>query len=350
MAPSATSPSTAATTQSDTSLPLIPLTPLLNPSSPDHLSTCHALLSAFRTSGFLYLTSYTTLIPPSLISTVFTHSATFFARPQTQKDAVAVANAASNRGYLRMGREKVSLALTSEQVAQERAVSGEDMKETYDIGKEKEAGNPQPWPSDALEKDAVFRATMQDFFLKCAEMHKVVMRGIAVGMGLDAGFFDGYVDQSDNNLRLLHYPAVAPGGFEGGKRVRAGAHSDYGSMTFLFQDQRGGLQVEKADGSGWMDVEPREGCIVVNAGDVMARWSNDIIRSTKHRVVEPPFKGEKENIEGHPPRYSVAYFCNPNYDKWIEALPGTWENVEGGKKYPGINARDYLVSRLSATY
>lgn len=69
-------------------------------------------------------------------------------------------------------------------------------------------------------------------------------------------------------LRLLHYPAVAAGGFEGGKRMRAGAHSDYGSVTFLFQDQRGGLQVEKADGSGgWMDVVPREGTIVVNAGD-----------------------------------------------------------------------------------
>lgn len=142
------------------------------------------------------------------------------------------------------------------------------MKETYEIGRANEAGNPQPWP-DKLDKDgAAFRSTMQDFFSKCKEMHVVLMRGIAMGMGLDVYFFDPFLDAGDNNLRLLHYPAVAAGGFEGGKRMRAGAHSDYGSVTFLFQDQRGGLQVEKADGSGgWMDVVPREGTIVVNAGD-----------------------------------------------------------------------------------
>lgn len=83
----------------------------------------------------------------------------------------------------------------------------------------------------------------------------------------------------------------------------------------------------------------------------MARWSNDLIRSTKHRVVEPPSqKTESGKSKGHPPRYSVAYFCNPNYEAWIEALPGTWEDIEGGKKYEGINSRDYLFSRLSATY
>lgn len=178
----------------------------------------------------------------------------------------------------------------------------------------------------------------------------MLMRGIALGMGLYADFFDDFVMTGDNTLRLLHYPAVLPGGFEGGKRVRAGAHSDYGSVTLLFQDQRGGLQVERSGGKGgWLDVEPREGTIVVNAGDLLARWSNDMIRSTKHRVVEPPFMG-KEKEEGHPPRYSVAYFCNPDFDKYIEALPGTWEDEEGGKKYEGINSGEYLVQRLSATY
>jgi len=82
---------------------------------------------------------------------------------------------------------------------------------------------------------------------------------------------------------------------------------------------------------------------------LLARWSNDMIRSTKHRVVEPPLKGTAQE-EGHPPRYSVAYFCNPDFNRWIEALPGTWEDEEGGKKYEGINSGNYLVQRLSATY
>ncbi|KAL8851479.1 MAG: hypothetical protein Q9221_003579 [Calogaya cf. arnoldii] len=195
---------------------------------------------------------------------------------------------------------------------------------------------------------------MQEFFLKCQEMQLVLMRGIAMGMGLNTHFFDGMLDKADNNLRLLHYPAVEKGAFEGG-RMRAGAHSDYGSVTFLFQDQRGGLQVEKLEG-GWMDVEPREGTIVVNAGNLMARWSNDLIRSTKHRVVEPPSlpSSSDPSSSAHPARYSIAYFCNPNYEAWIEASPGTYDTDEeegkkGGKKYEGINSKEYLFSRLSAT-
>ena len=166
---------------------------------------------------------------------------------------------------MRPGREKVSRGLTVEEVAKERQEAGEDMKETYEIGREGQEGNSQPWP-DVLDQTGVeFREMMQDFFLRCKELHVVVMRAIAVGFGLETGFFDKMVDVGDNNLRLLHYPATARGAFTGG-RVRAGAHSDYGSVTFLFQDARGGLQVEKVEG-GWMDVEPREGTIVVNAGD-----------------------------------------------------------------------------------
>ena len=71
-----------------------------------------------------------------------------------------------------------------------------------------------------------------------------------------------------------------------------------------------------------MDVQPVQGTMVVNAGDMLAMWSNDLIKSTKHRVVEPPLKG-KEVDDGHPARYSVAYFGNPDFDAWIEALPGT---------------------------
>ncbi|KAL8953262.1 MAG: hypothetical protein Q9222_000867 [Ikaeria aurantiellina] len=247
-------------------LPMISFEPLLH-SSADTLQTSQALLSAFRTSGFLYLTDYSSLIPPELLKTIFAHSAHFFARPQAQKDALACPSPRANRGYNRMGREKVSHGLTQAEVAQDREKAGDDLKETIEIGREGEEEFPNHWP-DRFDADGeAFKTAMQDFFLRCKEMHAIVMRGIALGMGLGSRFFDEYVSNGDNNLRLLHYPAVPPGGFEGGKRMRAGAHSDYGSVTFLFQDQRGGLQVEKSDGSGWMDVKPLENTIVVNAGD-----------------------------------------------------------------------------------
>lgn len=84
-------------------------------------------------------------------------------------------------------------------------------------------------------------------------------------------------------------------------QVRAGEHSDYGSITLLFQDQRGGLQVKSPNGQ-FVDATPIEDTCVVNAGDLLARWSNDTIKSTIHRVVEPP-QGEGDT---HPPRYSIA--------------------------------------------
>jgi isopenicillin N synthase-like dioxygenase len=117
---------------------------------------------------------------------------------------------------------------------------------------------------------------------------------------------------------------------------------DIGSITLLFQDMRGGLQVESPNGN-FIDATPIPDTIVVNAGDLLARWSNDTIKSTKHRVVEPPNKAEE-----YPARYSVAYFCNPNFDKTIETIPGTYKDKE--IKYAPINAFDYLVQRLSATY
>jgi len=118
-------------------------------------------------------------------------------------------------------------------------------------------------------------------------------------------------------------------------------------LTLLFQDDRGGLQV-KSPNDTFVDATPIPDTIVVNAGDLLARWSNDTIKSTKHRVVEPPLKEGQEVGDTYPARYSVAYFCNPNFDRFIDAIPGTYESV--GKKYEGVNSGDYLVRRLETTY
>lgn len=251
------------------------------------------------------------------------------------------------------GREKVT-DLTDKEAVDKLRQGSPDLKESFEIGREGEEGHPNRWPDfDGEKEGAHFKDVMQEFFLKCKDMHCLVMRAIALGMGLEERFFDGFTQQGDNNLRLLHYPAVSKSVFDQGKQqMRAGEHSDYGSVTLLFQDQRGGLQVMTPSGK-FIDATPIEGTVVVNAGDLLERWSNDRIKSTKHRVVEPPAitKGEGGAREDcYPARYSVVYFCNPDYNRWIEALPGTWEGEKGGKKYEGINSGEYLVQRLSATY
>lgn len=99
----------------------------------------------------------------------------------------------------------------------------------------------------------------------------------------------------------------------------------------------------------FIPATPIPNTIVVNAADLLQRWSNDIIRSTEHRVVSPPSAPTNDH---YPARYSIAYFCNPNWDANIECLEGCYGNAAGGreKKYPPINTHEYLVSRLKATY
>lgn len=293
----------------------------------------------------------------STLATIFASSQSFFARPQHQKDSLAWTTPRSNRGYVATGREKASHSHDRDVVARERA-GNPDLKESFEIGREGVAGCPNRWPDGLDAEGARFRVLMQGFFLECKRMHRLIMMAIALGMGLEEDFFDEFVGVGDNNLRLLHYPAVAKAVFRRNRgQVRAGAHTDYGSVTLLWQDMRGGLQVQRGKGE-WADVRPMEGTVVVNAGDLLARWSNDLIRSTTHRVVEPPAtgpttedgEGEGDEDEEHPARYSVVYFCNPDYHKLIEALPGTWEDRVGGKKYGGICSGEYLVQRLSTTY
>jgi len=220
-----------------------------------------------------------------------------------------------------------------------------DLKESIEIGRENEPGHPNMWPTG--DEEAVnFKNIMMEFFDLCKDLHVDVMRAIAVGMGLSQSYFDSYTDVGDNTLRLLHYPATPKSVFQSNKlQVRAGEHTDYGTLTLLFQDDRGGLQVKDPKGN-YIDATPIPGTVVVNAGDLLARWSNDTIKSTLHRVVEPP---KKPDGEEYPARYSIAYFANPNFDCLIEAIPGTFG--EGRERiYEDVRTGEYLERRLAATY
>jgi isopenicillin N synthase-like dioxygenase len=290
-------------------------------------------------------------IPKSRVDEVFAKSAAFFALDQDSKDKLGWTTPDSNRGYVSYGREKVTNATSVEEVQALRAANP-DLKESIEIGRDDIPSLPNQWPSEDLVNG--FKATMKAFFATCLELQISVMRALALGLGLEETFFDKLVDAGDNNLRLLHYPPVPKDTFQKPNTVRAGEHSDYGTITLLFQDTRGGLQVRSPKGT-FVNATPIEGTIVINAGDLLARWANGRIASTKHRVVEPPPPSENSLSEeekqrgSYPARYSVAYFGNPNFDAWIEALPGTYKQEED-KKYPGIISGDYLVQRLTATY
>ena len=136
-------------------------------------------------------------------------------------------------------------------------------------------------------------------------------------------------------LRMLHYPALpadAPAG-----QMGAGEHTDYGNITLLATDEVGGLEVKTRSGE-WIVAPVMPGAFVVNIGDCLMRWTNDIYVSTPHRVV---------NRSGRE-RYSIAFFLDPNPDARVAAIPSC---VPAGEspKYPPISAADYLKFRLDAS-
>lgn len=312
-------------------IPLIDFSAFVSSDPATRLTTAQAILSGFQRAGFIYLRNHG--IARTTVKSTFAESAKFFARPQSQKDGMAWTTPEANRGYVAHGREKTTDLVNPEDIEKIRAQEGADLKESLEIGREGEPNHPNSWPDKYDEEGAEFKRKMLEFFDQCKELHVQVMRAIAVGLGIDATWFDGFCDAGDNTLRLLHYPEVKANSFKVNKnQVRAGAHTDYGSITLLFQDMAGGLQVLSPNGN-FIDATPIEDTIVVNAADLLARWSNDTIKSTKHRVVEPPKPAESDV---HPARYSMAYFCNPNFDRFIDAIPGTY-TADGDKKYPGIN-------------
>ncbi|KAK8114330.1 thymine dioxygenase [Apiospora kogelbergensis] len=322
-------------------IPLIDFSAFLNGNPEQRKETAKAILHGFQTAGFIYLKGLP--ISPETRKQVFETSARYFRLPTEEKMKHCWTTPEANRGYSAPGREKTTQLTDIDDVKKLRE-GNPDIKESLEIGREGEPDLPNHWPEEVGDLVG-FKSTMLDFHDRCKEMHTEVMRAIAVAMDLDEKFFDGFTDVGDNTLRLLHYPEVRKDLFKiNPGQVRAGAHSDYGSITLLFQDQRGGLQVRSPTGV-FVDATPIPDTCVVNAGDLLARWSNDTIKSTIHRVVEPP----SGDGDVYPARYSIAYFCNPNFKSYIEAIPGTYA-TETDKKYAGISSGDYLVQRLAATY
>ncbi len=278
--------------------------------------------TACRGPGFLLLSHHT--VPKDLRASVFDMANAFFSMPDSEKAKISILNTPHYRGWGKEGDE--SLDETSPLV---------DRKETFNIGYDLPADDPRviagepfrgvnQWPDIPG-----FRDTLLAYYDAALALGKDIHRAFALDLGLPEDHFARAFDEPLAALRLLHYP---PG--TGAKNeIGAGAHTDYGAITLLMTDGEPGLQV-KPRGGDWIDVPHVDDAYVVNIGDCLMRWTNDIYVSTPHRVL-PPIRR----------RRSVAMFVEANPDQIIRALPGT-----GAPKYTPIRAADYLMSRLDATY
>jgi len=180
------------------------------------------------------------------------------------------------------------------------------------------------------------------------------------------------------NLSLLHYPAVSAPLLRSGAQTRIPAHSDFGTLTLLFQDAVGGLEIADLSSANteasagfekegkFRRVEPKPGTVLVNVGYLLARWSNGRWKNTVHRVSEPPSSarehvldksnnsgGQEENgvsaTDMIPARYSIPFFASPDLETIVEALPGCWSE-EVPKRWKPVSAGDYLRKKREGMY
>jgi isopenicillin N synthase-like dioxygenase len=255
-----------------------------------------------------------------------------------------------HRGYSGVGREKVvQMVFDEEGLARER--KRPDFKESYEMGNEEDTAKLRNiWPAEEVIPG--FRQFFISFYDVCYAMELKLLRAIAVGMGLEDDFFIDYHRSRNNQIRLLHYPPVEEELMATGKVDSIGAHTDFGTLTMLFQDHVGGLEVEDIHNKGTFIQAPFiPGTIVVNIGDFLMRWSNDELRSTLHHVRAPPAEEPTEpgKVRMTRERYSIPYFVSADNERTIDCVPGCW-GPDRPKKYEPVNSMEYLEMRLNATY
>ncbi|OAL29221.1 hypothetical protein AYO20_09274 [Fonsecaea nubica] len=323
-------------------IPIIDLEPIRSGTPEEARATGKLVYQAFRDVGFAYIKNHG--VPQELVDQAFDWSSKFFALPQADKDkAPHPPYGWWHRGYSGVGREKV-VQMVFDQDSIDQLRKCPDFKESFELGREDDERTPNIWfPEEVLPG---FRAFMTGYFDTCYGTALSLLRAIALGMDLPEDFFHGYHTKRDNQLRLLHYPPVEAALLRDGAMERIAAHTDFGTMTLLFQDEVGGLEVEDVHVRGKFNPAPYvPGTVVVNIGDFLQRWSNDTLKSTLHRVRAPPMARDGLTRA----RYSIPYFVTADRDRTIDCIPGCYGD-DRPKKYDPINAREYIEMRLNATY
>ena len=196
---------------------------------------------------------------------------------------------------------------------------------------------PNRWPAE-IEG---FEAIWLEYYAALEGLSGELMALFGLALGLDETFFDAYIDDHITNLAANYYPPVDAEPRPG--QYRKGPHSDWGTLTVLYQDGTGGLEVFHRASGEWLDVPVVAGSFVVNIGDLMAVWTNDRWKSTKHRVRVPP--ADKRSVA----RVSVPFFHQPNWDAVVECLPSCLD-LGGRPRHEPVTSGEYLLAKINTTY
>ena len=290
----------------------------------DFAAFARDLGASFERYGFAVIADHD--LSPELVAGATRATKAFFALPEETKRRYKIPGAGGQRGYTPFGVETA------------KGAEHFDLKEFWHAGRELPAGHPyrasmpdNVWPQEVAD----FHEYVGGLYDALDSLGNRNLRAIARHLGLADDYFEKTVHLGNSVLRLLHYPPVPTDG----PNVRAGAHEDINTITLLLGAEEAGLQLKEKNGD-WLDVNPPQGSVVVNIGDMLQRLTNHVLPSTTHRVVNPA--PERRGVA----RYSMPFFLHFAPDFSIETLPGTIA-ADRPNRYPEpITAQAYLDERL----
>ena len=298
--------------------------------------------AACRESGFLVVSGHG--IDPDLIERMHAVTLELFRQPDEWKDTWLCDLASPTlRGLFRTpsyvsAAEGVETApdlcelFTMSRLGEPNVAKVDDLGDAYEVW-----SAPNVWP----DRPIALRETSLQYYAAMEELSNDLMRLFALALGIEEHFFDDKIDEHITNLCANHYPPVAGRVLTG--QYRKGPHSDWGSLTILYQDDTGGLEVIDRRTGDWTPVPVIPGAYVVNIGDLMSVWTNGLWHSTKHRVRVPP--PDKRTIA----RISIPFFHTPNWSTVVECLP-TCATDERPSRFEPVTSGTYLLGKLQASY
>lgn len=273
--------------------------------------------------GFFYIVNHG--LSQTVIDRALSATATFFALPADVKQLVKVNS--RHRGWHSLGGATMYRATKP------------DHKEFFGMGLELREDDPSVIAGEALrgpnqwpEFMPELREALASYYNEIGKAGADLLRAVAVGLGISEDFFADKYGKSLQRTQAVYYPPQ-PAHAES-DQFGVAPHTDYGCITLLYQDMRGGLQVREIGSNTWIDATPLQGSLVVNVGDLLAHWSNNRFRSTLHRVI---------NKSGHE-RYSIATFYDPTYSAVVD--PCDLGVDPALSKYAPVAAGDYILKRI----
>jgi len=319
-------------------VPVIDISGFLEGDAAARRDVPRAVAQACENIGFFTIVGHG--IDPKLIAAASGAARKFFDLPAAEKSRARSSDPKLSRGYRGIGNEGLAGTRADE--------TPPDLKEVFHLG-------PPDFPHDAyhLEPSAhahfvdnvypaspsEFRAAVTSYYRATEKLASDLMRIFALALNLPETFFADKIDKHISALRIINYPEQTRAPLPG--QLRAGAHSDYGTLTILLgENQPGSLEVKVRSGE-WMSVHIPPDSFVINIGDLMMRWTNDKWVSTLHRVVNPP-----EPVAAKARRLSLVFFHHPNYDAEVACIP-TCADAAHPARYPAVKAGPYRVDKYA---